>query len=105
MMNRRSFIRGAVIAASTPATIGALSMAITDMYREWLTIRHSPADLRTDDEMDVGLSRYETLQKAIIEAEPQSPRDVAIQFIVDTDDGLSYHSDIFEQRIRQLAAA
>lgn len=104
-MDRRTFIRGAVIAASTPAAIGALTMAIPDMYREWLAIRDKPASDKDDDELDEGASRYQILQARIIEAEPQTPRDVAIQFLVDTDDAESDFSDIFERRIRQLAAA
>jgi hypothetical protein len=74
------------------------------MYAEWLAVRYRPSAGKTDAEMDEGSSRYLELQAAIIAAEPQTPSDVAIMFIVDTDDGDSYHSDIFETRIRELAA-
>jgi len=104
-MDRRTFMKAAAIAASTPATIGSISVAISDMYREWLAVRYRPSAGKTEAEMDEGFYRYQTLQRSIIEAEPQTPRDVAIQFIVDTDDGDNYHSDDFERRIRQLAAS
>lgn len=104
-MNRRTFMRGAVIAASTPATIGALSLAIPDMYREWLTVKNRDVLNMSDEENDVQSERYIALQARILAAEPETPSDVALQFLVDTDGGDSYVSDVFVNRIRQLAAA
>jgi hypothetical protein len=90
--------------ASTSQTVATALPTIPEMYEEWLAVRNAPSD-RTDEEMDEGLSRYQILQARIIAAEPQTPRDVAIMFIVDTDDGESHSSDIFEARVRDLAAA
>lgn len=80
-----------------------VSPSIPDMYAEWLAVRSRPRDGKTDEEMDVGFSRYQELQAAIIAAEPQTPRDVAIMFMVDTDFTDSIWSDDFEARIRALA--
>ncbi|WP_337181422.1 hypothetical protein [Shinella sp.] len=43
------------------------------------------------------------MQASIIAAEPQMPRDVAIQFLVDTDDTDSDFSKEFESRVREIA--
>jgi hypothetical protein len=90
---------GRVAAGQTVATA---SPTIPEMYEEWLAVRNAPSD-RTDEEMDEGLSRYQILQARIIAAEPQTPRDVAIMFIVDSDYMESDHSEEFESRVREIA--
>ncbi|GLR49908.1 hypothetical protein KYK30_30090 [Shinella yambaruensis] len=88
--------------AATGRTVATASPTIPEMYEEWLAVRNAPWD-RTDEEMDEGLSRYQILQARIIAAEPQTPRDVAIMFIVDSDYMESDHSEEFESRVREIA--
>lgn len=88
--------------ASTSQTVATTSPAISEMYEGWLAVRNAPLD-RTDEEMDEGLSRYQILQARIIAAEPQTPRDVAIMFIVDSDYMESDYSEEFESRAREIA--
>ena len=88
--------------ASTSQTVATALPTIPEMYEEWLAVRNAPSD-RTDEEMDEGLSRYQILQARIIAAEPQTPRDVAIMFIVDSDYMESDHSEEFESRVREMA--
>ncbi|MBO9168425.1 hypothetical protein [Rhizobium sp. L245/93] len=78
---------------------------IPDLYLEWLAIRDRD-NSNTGDEEDAAFHmRYMALQARIIAAEPATPRDVAIQFLVDTDDGESDFSEAFQNRIRQMASA
>lgn len=88
--------------AATGQTVAAASPTIPEIYEEWLAVRNASSDW-TDEEMEDGLSRYQTLKARIIAAEPQTPRDVAIMLIVDSDYMESSNSDEFEERIRQLA--
>lgn len=80
----------------------AMPVTISTLYAEWIAIRHKPTSERSEAELNEEPSRYQVLQEAIIAAEPRTPRDVAMMFIVDIDDGDSYHSDVFETRIREL---
>ena len=77
--------------------------SIPEMYAEWLAIRNRPSAERTDEDMDEGCSEYQRLQAQIIATSPFAPGDVAIMFLVDTDDGDSSVSEIFEARARELA--
>lgn len=77
--------------------------SIPDMYEEWLSILRGPPDNRTDEEFEREPSRYQFLQDEIVKAEPQSPQDVAMMFLADTDDGQSFRSELFDERIRELA--
>lgn len=79
------------------------SANIPTMYAEWVAIRNRPSTDKTDEEMDEGSTEYMRLQAQIIAAEPATPADVAIIYLVDTDDGDSYPSDTFEARVRELA--
>lgn len=99
------YLEGDYVAATamSPSTGAVASPTIPEMYEEWFAVRNAPSD-RTDEEMDEGLSRYQILQARIIAAEPQTPRDVAIMFIVDSDYMESDHSEEFESRIREIAA-
>ncbi len=78
-------------------------MTFPQMYEEWASIRDRPSAGRTDEEMAPAVARYQELQAAIIAAEPLEPRDVAIMFLVDTDDTESDFSSTFEERMRELA--
>jgi len=102
-MDRRTFIKGAVISASPPAAIGAISMSIPDMYKEWLEVRNRDNSGMTDAEDEADFARYCDLQDRIVAADPQTPRDVAIQFLVDTDDMDGDVTEGFLRRLRQLA--
>lgn len=86
-----------------PAAGGAMPATIPQMYAEWLAIRNRPSAEKSDEEMDEGSSAYGRLQAQIIASQPVAPGDVAIMFLVDTDDGDNYHSDVFEARARELA--
>jgi len=90
--------------ASTSQAVATASPTIPEMYEEWLVIRNRDLADMSDEEVDVGYQQYASLQALIIAAEPQTPRDVAIQFLVDTDDTDSHVSDEFESRVRELAA-
>lgn len=89
--------------ASTNQAVATVSPTIPEMYEEWLAIRDRDLTGMTDEEADVGYRQYASLQARIITAEAQTPRDVAIMFIVDSDYMESDHSEEFEQRMRQLA--
>jgi hypothetical protein len=87
---------------SVQAAGEAMPATIPTLYAEWIAIRHKPTSEKSEAELNEEPSRYQVLQKAIIAAEPRTPQDVAMMFIVDTDDGDSYHSDVFEARVREL---
>lgn len=104
-MNRRDILRGAIaFSVSAPATIGTLSMAIPDLYREWLIVRNRDSLSLSEEENEAQSERYISLQARILASEPQDARDVALMFLVDTDGMDSYPSDVFLDRVRQLAA-
>lgn len=73
---------------------------IPAMYAEWLSVKDA---VTPDGEEEPNPSRYQQLQAAIIAAEPLTPQDVAIMYIVDTDDCGSDPSDFFLDRVRQIA--
>ncbi|MGZ9718751.1 hypothetical protein [Rhizobium miluonense] len=73
------------------------------LYDEWLAVRNRDIAPQTEEEAEAGYEKYADLQSRIIAAEPQTPSDVAIQFLVDTDDADSSYSKIFLERIRQIS--
>ena len=77
--------------------------AIEQLYREWATMSRGDWDMLAEIERETRLADLRHLQEQIRGANPTSPRDVALQFWCDTDDGLSEHSRTFEDRMRQLA--
>ncbi|WP_313195882.1 hypothetical protein [Shinella zoogloeoides] len=79
-------------------------MTIAELYAEWLSILEGPEDTRSDEEIEREPSRYQILQNLIVKAEPQTPQDVAMMYLADTDDGQSFRSEEFDARIRELAA-
>jgi hypothetical protein len=89
--------------ASTGQTVATVSPTIPEMYEEWLAVRNHSVIGMTEEEADAIYQQYASLQARIIAATPQMPRDVAIQFLVDTDDTDSDFSNEFERRVRQLA--
>jgi len=80
-----------------------LCSSISEMYAEWLAILNGPQDTRSDEEFEREPSRYQILQNLILKAEPQTPQDVAMMILADTDDGQSFRSEEFDARIRELA--
>lgn len=91
--------------ASTSQAVSIASPTIPEMYEEWLAIRGRDLTGMTDEEADVGYRQYASLQARIIAAEPQTPRDVAIMFMVDTDFTDSSWSGMFENKMRAFAEA
>ena len=59
----------------------------------------------SEDDLDANFQSYLRLQSAIVAAEPRSARDVAIQFLVDSDSHESENSAGFVNAMRQLAEA
>lgn len=86
-----------------PADGGAMPATIAEMYAEWLSIKDKPATATADNGSDTQRTRYQVLQKLILQAEPRSPQDVAMMFLVDTDDGQSFRSEALDKKIRELA--
>jgi len=76
---------------------------IPEMYAEWLSILNGPPDNRSDEEFEKEPSRYQILQELIVKADPQTPQDVAMMFLADTDNGQGFRSEMFDARIRELA--
>lgn len=89
--------------ASTGQAVATASPTIPEMYEEWLAVRNRDLVDMTEEEADAGYQQYASLQACIIAADPQTPRDVAIMFMVDTDFTDSSWSDMFEKRMRALA--
>lgn len=89
-------------AASTIDSAGSIN--IPALYRELLAVGNRDVRQQTDDEAEASHQIYVELQNLIITAEPKTPRDVAIQFLADTHEGESDMSQIFEKRIREIAA-
>ncbi|MBB5043466.1 hypothetical protein [Shinella fusca] len=89
--------------ASTGQTVATASPTIPEMYEEWLAVRNHNVIGMAEEEADAVYQQYASLQARIIAAAPQMPRDVAIQFLVDTDDTDSDFSKEFERRVRLIA--
>lgn len=77
---------------------------ISTMYALWLAIRDDTTQC-AEAEYDAAYRRYADLQQRIVAETPLSARDVAIQFVVETDDGDSCHRDVFLTQMRALASA
>ncbi len=75
---------------------------IEKLFAEWQAARSRPCE--TDDEAEAMYSEYRRLQIAIIESrlQPTSVRDMALQYIVDTDCFGSICSDHWENLVRDL---
>lgn len=78
--------------AATPAN---LSSTISALFPEWLAMR----DASGDD----NFARYLDLRARITGAIPASARELAMQIVVETDDGDSDYREEFFARVRMLA--
>jgi hypothetical protein len=80
--------------------MSAAPSEIEVLYQDWIAIC-----AEGDGVIDhaAHFERYRALQDRIINIEPVTARDLAIQHYVDTDNGGSDHSDEFEARIERLA--
>lgn len=96
--------RGALIGAlvSTAATVSAIAVTpaghsspISTLFAEWLPLR--------DGSGDDNFARYLDLQARITGSTPAHVRELAMQFVVETDDGDSDFRDVFFARVRKLA--
>jgi len=78
---------------------------IERLYAEWRAVRDRPnLQLETDAESEASYAEYRRLQIAIVESGllPTSARDLAIQFIVDTDFTGSHWSEHGEKIVFDL---
>lgn len=100
---RNTFKAALVLAVATPATVGIVSMAIPDMFREWLVLRDRDYANMASEQAAADYEQYAALQALIIAAEPETTRDVAIQAFVDSDGLKSEFSEAFLQRMQRIA--
>jgi hypothetical protein len=70
------------------------------LYKDWLAIcAEGDGDIADENEY---LARYQALQQRIVDLEPVTARDLAIQTYVDADNGSNSHSDDFFDKIKNL---
>ncbi len=99
-INRRFVFLGALastaaLGAALAATAANPSSIVSTLFPEWLALR--------DTSDDASFARYLDLQARITSAPPASARELAMQWVVETDDGDSDFRDVFFARIRSLA--
>ena len=107
-ISRRSILHGlpvAIAAGAIPLAAATLAVSIPDLHRRWRACRESNWCGRSEDDLDANYLAYQRLQSAIVAAEPLTARDVAIQFLVDSDSYESENSAGFVEAMRKLAEA
>lgn len=80
----------------------ALSSEIERLYREWLVVRELPAVDGEEVETD-SYRRYAALQQQITSIRPRTVKELAIQWMVETDMGESCARDEFFEAVKALA--
>jgi len=88
-------------AAIVPVQAHPEQTKVNALFTEWLDAANA-AELEPEEDEKWGESRYVRLQTAILAAEPESPRDVAIQFFVDCDRFGSDFSEHFKALVTRL---
>ncbi|MEQ1954438.1 hypothetical protein [Mesorhizobium sp. CN2-181] len=76
---------------------------IAELFQQWQEARDTDVSGMTEAEAEVILATYQRLQQAIIDAEPSTPSDVAMQFVADSDCCDSANSQQFVGRLCRLA--
>lgn len=78
---------------------------ITDLFEQWQEVKYDPARHanETGEEGNARFARYGELQDKILATRPRSVREVAMQFVVETDDGINGVGAGFFQQIRLVA--
>ena len=107
-ISRRNILHGlplAIAAGAIPLTAAAVAVSIPELYRQWRACREGHWCGMSDDDLDANYLDYQRLQSAIVAAQPLTARDVAIQFLVDTDEHESENSAGFVEAMRKLADA
>lgn len=75
---------------------------IADLFEQWSDTLLDPAD-EAEGEAAARLDRYVTLQRQILAMRPRTVRDLATQFVVETDNGESDFRQEFFQCLRLIA--
>lgn len=79
-----------------------LAPTMTELFEQWREARQDRA-AETKDEATARLERYLALQRQILAKRPRTARDLAMQFVVETDDGDNDHRTAFLERMRLIA--
>ena len=107
-ISRRTVMHGLpmeLAAGVIPLAAAAVAVSIPDLYRQWRACREGNWYGMKEGDLDANFVAYQRLQSAIVAAEPRTARDVAIQFLVDSDSHESENSAGFVNSMRQLAEA
>jgi hypothetical protein len=75
---------------------------ITDLFEQWRSERSDRAG-ETDAQAAARFDRYAELQRKITGMRPRSAREVAMQLVVETDDGDSDYRPEFFRQLRLIA--
>lgn len=75
---------------------------IADLFDQWREARQDGTD-ETEEDVAARLERYAELQSQVLAKRPRTVRELAIQFVVETDDSESAYRDEFYGRLRLLA--
>ncbi|HEV2517922.1 MAG TPA: hypothetical protein VGV07_21905 [Devosia sp.] len=90
-----ALVSTAAIVSASAVTAAGTSSPISTLFPEWLALREGSGD--------ENFARYLDLQERITGSTPAGARELAMQFVVETDDGDSDFRDAFFARVRQLA--
>lgn len=88
------------LAPAVPAIAEPARTEIEELFPRWLVAASAPPSPFEEENWDESL--YRRLQDAILAAKPITPRDVAIQFFVDSDQFGSDYSEHFETLVMRL---
>lgn len=82
-----------------------LKPTITELFGQWRDASYdSVRDANeTDEEGDARFARYAELQDEITSMRPRSAREMAMQIVVETDDGRSEYRQAFFEGLRLIA--
>lgn len=99
-ITRRGALIGALVSTAAIVSVNAAtttgpSSPISKLFPEWLALR--------DGSGDENFARYLDLQARITGSTPAHLRELAMQFVVETDDGDNDHRTAFLERMRLIA--
>ncbi|MDL2401587.1 hypothetical protein [Rhizobium mayense] len=77
--------------------------SISEMFAQWNEARRRGYENSSEEEHEKNYAKYRDLREHIVVAHPATPKDLAIQFVVDTDEGDSEGSEAFRKKIFALA--
>lgn len=98
-------LAGGVAIMAMPPAAAAPASSIKDMVVQLHALfTRTGRDNETDQEAEAHCEAFSALQTCIIRAEPQTPRDVALQFLADTFFGDTDNSDEFRDRLLAMGA-